>query len=313
MDGKSALTRRRVFVSTDLRETPAAELAASFELIATPVDCDGLVAMPTDAVDAALLDRAGPTLRIVANHAVGLDNVDVAAATARGVVVTNTPNVLTPATAELTIGLALAVVRRIAEGDRLVRSGIAWRWSPTFFLGRSLRGRTLGIVGLGRIGTEVARLGEALGMRVVHSGGRGPWKPLELPDLLGCADVVTLHVPLTPQTRHLIGREELGAMRCDANLVNASRGPVVDEAALAEALAAGEIAGAALDVYEREPEVHAGLVGLPNVVLTPHLGSATEEARDAMGMVCVEALRVVLLEGCVPPNAVNPKAFRPAR
>ena len=151
MDGKSALTRRRVFVSTDLRETPAAELAASFELIATPVDCDGLVAMPTDAVDAALLDRAGPTLRIVANHAVGLDNVDVAAATARGVVVTNTPNVLTPATAELTIGLALAVVRRIAEGDRLVRSGIAWRWSPTYFLGRSLRGRTLGIVGLGRI------------------------------------------------------------------------------------------------------------------------------------------------------------------
>ena len=150
-------------------------------------------------------------------------------------------------------------------------------------------------------------------MRVVHSGGRGPWKPLELPDLLGCADVVTLHVPLTPQTRHLIGREEVGAMRCDAILVNASRGPVVDEAALAEALAAGEIAGAALDVYEREPEVHAGLVGLPNVVLTPHLGSATEEARDAMGMVCVEALRVVLLEGCVPPNAVNPKAFRPAR
>jgi glyoxylate reductase len=204
----------------------------------------------------------------------------------------------------------LDAARRVTEGDRRVRSGVPWEWAPTFMLGSGLRGRTLGIVGLGRIGSEVARLATAFGMEVVHTGGRGPYEPLDLPELLARSHVVSLHCPLTPDTRHLIGAEALGAMRSDAILVNTSRGPVVDEEALVEALAAGEIAGAGLDVYEREPEVAEGLLALPNVVLAPHLGSATRETREAMGMLCVEALRAVLLEGRAPENALNPQALR---
>jgi glyoxylate reductase len=201
-------------------------------------------------------------------------------------------------------------MRRLSEGDRLVRSGERWEWSPTFMLGRGLSGRTLGIVGLGRIGSAFARLGSALGMEVVHAGGSGPYERVDLPELLARSEVVSLHCPLNPETRHLIGPAELRAMRKDAVLVNTSRGPVVDEAALADALAAGEIAGAGLDVYEREPEVTEMLRALPNVVLAPHLGSATEEARVAMGMLCVEALKAVLLEGRAPRNALNPAALR---
>jgi lactate dehydrogenase-like 2-hydroxyacid dehydrogenase len=251
-------------------------------------------------------------LRIVANHAVGYDNVDLQAATERGVLVSNTPGVLTRATAEFTLALILDVLRRVSEGDRLVRSRKPWILGPTFMLGATLEGRTLGIVGLGRIGTEVARLAEPFGPRIVYSSRsaapNAPWPRLELGELLETADVISLHCPLTPQTRHLIGAPELERMRPEAYLVNTTRGPVVDEAALAAAVAAGEIAGAALDVYEREPEVHPDLLGLDNVVLAPHLGSATAEARGAMGMLCVHALRAVLLEGRVPENALNPEA-----
>jgi glyoxylate reductase len=267
--------------------------------------------MLTDRVDAELLDAAGPALRVVANHAVGFDNVDLESATRAGVVVANTPDVLTEATAELTLALVLDVARRLSEGDRLVRSGGAWEWSPTFMLGRGLRGRTLGIVGLGRIGNAVARLASAFGIDVVYAGGAGPFERVSLGELLARAHVVSLHCPLTPETHHLIGAAELRSMRPDAILVNTARGPVVDEAALAEALGAGEIAGAGLDVYEQEPEVPDSLRALPNVVLAPHLGSATEEARVAMGMLCVEALRSVLLEGRAPVNALNPEALRP--
>ena len=221
----------------------------------------------------------------------------------------NTPDVLTEATAELTIALMLALLRRVVEGDRLVRRRDEWALAPTFMLGEGLAGKTLGIVGLGRIGREVARLGEAFGVRVVHTRGSGPYEELPLDRLLAEADVVSLHVPLTPETRHLIGAPELALMRPSAVLVNVSRGPVVDEAALVDALVEGRIGGAALDVYEQEPEVSARLLGLENVVLSPHLGSSTRIAREAMGMLCADALEAVLLRYELPANAVNPEVW----
>ena len=274
-------------------------LEERFELVDAPAGADGVVAMLTVRVDDAFLDAAGPQLRVVANYAVGVDNVDLEAARRRGVVVANTPDVLTHATAELAIALVLALLRRVAEGDRFVRSGQPWRFSVDFMLGEGLDGKLLGIVGGGRIGRETARLAEALGMRVRIAGRGDPLEPL-----LEEADVVSLHCPLTPETRHLIDAAALARMKPTAVLVNTARGPVVDEAALARALHEGRIAGAALDVYELEPEVTRELLGLENVVLTPHLGSATRETRVAMGMLCVEALVAVLLEGRVPANAV---------
>ena len=277
--------------------------------------CAGLVTMLTDRVDDELLVAAGPELRVVANYAVGYDNVDLEAATRRGVVVTNTPDVLTEATAEFTLALILALVRRVSDGDRLLRRGEPWLWAPTFMLGEGLAGKTLGCVGFGRIGRAVGALATALGMRVVYTNRSGPaagageWLPLER--LLPAADVVTVHCPLTPDTHHLIDAAALRAMRCDAYLVNTARGPIVDERALASALARGELAGAALDVFEREPEIYRELLALENVVLTPHVASATKAAREAMGMLCVEALRAVLLERRLPANAVNPAAWRP--
>ena len=296
----------------DLRVRDSERPPNRSELLAGARGCAGLLTMLSDQVDEELLDAAGDGLRVVANYAVGYDNVDVDAATRRGVLVANTPDVLTEATAELAIALMLGLSRRVCEGDRFLRSGETWDWAPTFMLGSSPRGRTLGIVGLGRIGAEVARLGRELGMRVVYTTPSGPrpspYAWLSLAELLECSDVVSLHCPLLPETRHLIGREELRAMRRDAFLVNTARGPIVDEDALVEGLAAGEIAGAALDVFEHEPAVHEGLLGLDNVVLTPHLGSATHETRTAMGMLCVSALRSVLLEGRVPENVVNRQA-----
>jgi glyoxylate reductase len=258
------------------------------ELLARAAGCDGLVAMLTDSVDAELLDAAGPQLRIVANYAVGLDHVDLDECARRGIVVTNTPDVLTKATAEMTLALMLALTRRVVEGDRFLRRGEEWLWAPTFMLGRGLRGLTLGIVGFGRIGRAVAKLADAHGMTVLHS-------PLD--ELLGDADIVSLHVALTPETHHLIGARELALMKSSAYLVNTSRGAVVDEAALARALAKRAIAGAALDVFEREPDIEKALLAMDNVILVPHLASATVEAREAMGMLCVEALRSVLVAG----------------
>jgi glyoxylate reductase len=303
--------RPRIFLTHPLPDAVLARLEASFAILPEMRGCEGLVSIPSDAVDEALLRAAGPALRIVANFGVGYDSIDVEAATNRKVVVTNTPDVLTTATAELTIALMLALLRRVAEGDRLVRRGREWALAPTFMLGEGLAGKTLGIVGLGRIGREVARLGEAFGMRVVHTGGSGAYEELPLERLLAESDVVSLHAPLTPETHHLIGRDELGLLRRGAVLVNVARGPMVDEEALVEALAAGRIAGAALDVYEHEPKVHPGLLGFENVVLTPHLGSSTMAAREAMGMLCVDALEAVLLDGCLPANAVNPEAWPP--
>lgn len=272
------------------------------ELLAHVRGRDGLMLMLSDRVDDELLDAAGPQLSVVANYAVGFDNVDLDACTRRGVLVSNTPDVLTAATAELTITLLLALLRRVAEGDRLIRRRESWIWAPNLMLGRGLPGLTLGLVGYGRIAREVERLAVAHGMRVIHTRRTGG-VPLE--QLLAEADVVSLHLPLSDETRHLIDADALAGMKPTAVLVNTSRGPIVGEAALVEALRAGRIAGAALDVFEREPEVHPGLLELENVVLVPHLGSATQETREAMGMLCVDALRAVLLEDRMPANALN--------
>jgi glyoxylate reductase len=271
------------------------------ELLMRVAGMDGLMLMLTDRVDDELLDAAGPQLRIVSDYSVGIDNVDVEACRRRGVVVSNTPEVLTEATAELAIAILLALLRRVAEGDRLIRRGEEWIWAPNLMLGRGLAGQVIGLVGHGRIGRAVERLAVAHGMKVVHSSRSGG---MPLDELLATSDVVSLHLPLTDESRHLIDGAALARMKPTAVLVNVSRGPIVDEAALVEALREGRIAGAALDVFEREPEVHPGLLELENVVLVPHLGSATEATREAMGMLCVEALRAVLLEGRVPPNAV---------
>ena len=275
------------------------ELAAAFELIASPDRADGVVVTPAVTVDAAYLDAVGPQLRIVANYAVGIDNVDLEAARARGIVVSNTPGVLTNATAEHAIGLMLALLRRIAEGDRSLRRRDHWEWGPDFMVGESLEGRQVLVVGPGRIGRRVAVLAEAHGAHV-RFAGRGD----DLRAALEAADVVSLHCPLTPETRHLVDAGALASMKPTAVLVNTARGQVVDEAALVVALRDGSIAGAALDVFEHEPAVSEELLAMENVVLTPHIASATRDTRMAMGMLVVSALRAVLLEGRTPENAV---------
>jgi lactate dehydrogenase-like 2-hydroxyacid dehydrogenase len=262
-----------------------------------------IIATLTDRVDAAVLDAAGAGLRVVANVAVGYDNVDVAAARARGVAVTNTPGVLDGATADLTMGLVLAAARRIAEGDRFLRSGTPWVWGPRMLVGLDLSaGATLGIVGYGRIGRAVARRARAFDLRVLATPTRSGLTPAErdavefreLPDLLASSDVVTLHCPLTPQTHHLVDAAALARMRPTALLVNTARGGIVDTDALVEALTAGRLAGAALDVFEDEPQVDPRLLALPQVVLTPHLGSAGDRTRSAMCGLAVDNVAAVL-------------------
>jgi len=277
-----------------------AALAEAFELTDGPEGVEGILSLLTTTVDAALLERAGPQLRIVANYGAGVDNVDLAAARERGVLVANTPDVLTETTAELAIALTLALLRRVAEGDRFVRRRNRWTFSLEFMLGESLRGKTFGVVGPGRIGRATARLAEALGATPVFAG-RGD----DLEPMLRRADVVSLHCPLTKETHHLIDRAALERMRPTAVLVNTARGQIVDERALVGALREGVIAGAALDVYEHEPEVSEELLALENVVLTPHIASATRETREAMGLLAVSALRAVLVDGRTPPNVVS--------
>lgn len=272
---------------------------------------DAVVCMLHDTIDASVADAAGPGLRVVANVAVGYDNVDVAELATRGVVVTNTPGVLTDATADLTLGLLLALTRRIAEGDRLLRARTPWSFHLGFMLGSGLAGKTFGIVGLGQIGQAVARRARAFGLNIVYSGrSRAPAAEAGLDarfvsqdELLATADVVSPHCPLTSRTRHLIDAAALAAMKPTAFLINTTRGPVVHEAALADALERGEIAGAALDVFEHEPEVEPRLLALDNVVLTPHLGSATVETRTEMAVLAARNVAAVLA-GQEPPNPV---------
>ena len=284
--------------------TRAASLSHE-ELIARVPGKSALVCLLTDKIDRALLD-AGRDLKIVANVAVGYDNVDLAAAREHGVVITNTPDVLTEAVAEFTWGLILAATRRIPESDRVVRSG-QWRgWGLDYMLGMELRGKQLGIVGYGRIGRAVAARAGAFGMHVGYfdraglppdreSGARA----MSFDELLVSSDVISIHTPLTEETQHLFDRRALARMKRSAYLVNTARGPVIDEEALAWALAEGLIAGAALDVYEREPDVHPDLLTRSNVVLAAHLGSATRETRTAMAELA--ARNVIAVLGGNPP------------
>lgn len=273
----------------------------------------GLVTLVTERIDAELLDAAGDQLAVVANVAVGHDNIDLAACRERGIVVTNTPGVLTDAVADLAMALILMTTRRLGEAERVVRSGQDWQWSMGLLLGRGLQGRTLGVVGLGEIGRATARRARAFGMSVVYTARRdAPADVVEelgaarlsLEELLGASDVVSLHVPHTPQTHHLIGAEQLRTLGPAAYLVNTGRGPVVDEAALVEALDAGRIAGAGLDVFEHEPIVHPGLLERDDVVLLPHVGSATVEARTAMATLAADNV-VAVLAGRVPPTPIS--------
>ena len=283
------------------------------ELLRRVAGVDAVVSLLTERIDAELLDAAGPQLKVVANVAVGYDNIDVPACTERGVVATNTPGVLTDATADIAFGLILMATRRLGEGERLIRSGQDWKWGMFFLLGSGLQGKTLGVVGMGGIGQATARRARAFGMEIVYQSrseidagiaAELGARRVELDELLSVSDVVSLHCPYGPATHHLIGAEQLAAMQDSAYLVNTARGPIVDEAALASALREGRIAGAGLDVYEHEPRVHPELRELDNVVLLPHLGSATVETRTAMAVLAAENVLAVL-GGQRPPTPIG--------
>jgi glyoxylate reductase len=272
---------------------------------------DALICLLMDRVDAAVLGRA-PALRVIANCAVGVDNVDVAAATARGIAVTNTPDVLTDATAELAFALMLAAARRVVEGDRLVRSQAWTGWALDQLLGIQLAGKQLGIIGFGRIGQAVARRAFGFEMRVVYAARRVPAAPparlVPVDELFATSDVVSLHCPLTPETQRIVNARRLDLMKPTAILVNTARGGCVDEPALIDALEAGRIFGAALDVYAREPELDPRLLACPRLTLAPHIGSATTEARTQMAQLCADAV-IEALSGRRPPNLVNSEVW----
>ena len=319
-----AVAKPPLYVTRVLPDPVMAAIRERFTLVQEPLDAppatpalrgglsESVAAIVTlgDRIDADVLASARQ-LKIVANYAVGYNNIDLEAARQRGIVVTNTPDVLTDATADLTWALILATARRVIEGDRLVRSGQWTGWTPTQLLGTAVATRTLGIIGMGRIGQAVAHRAAGFRMKVCYASrrrvdgpGTAPWEWLPLPALLAASDIVTIHVPLTQDTRHLIGAREFAEMRRSAMVINTARGPIVDEAALATALSKGVIAGAGLDVFEEEPRLHPSLVSLPQVVLLPHLGSATMDTRVAMGMTCVTNIEAVLA-GRPAPNRVK--------
>jgi glyoxylate reductase len=295
---------------------PEERVLSRTELLAKIKGCDAILSLLTDKIDSEVLDAAGPQLKVVANMAVGFDNIDLAAVTARGVMATNTPGVLTDATADHAWALLFAVARRIPESEKFLRAGKFKSWGPLLFLGGDITGRTLGIIGAGRIGHAVAMKSRGFNMRVLYAdefpnpkieqeiGAR----KVRVEELLRESDFVSVHVPLLPSTQHLINAASLQLMKKTAYLINTSRGPVVDEAALAEALKNGVIAGAALDVFENEPLVHPELLKLDNVVLTPHTASATIETRSKMATMAAENL-IAGLAGQKPPNLVNQEVW----
>jgi len=319
------VTRHTLYLSRLLPDPVMAIVREWFQLVQEPLDVlptpsalrEGLsqadVAIVTlgDRIDAETI-HAAARLKILANYAVGYNNIDLAAAQQRGLIVTNTPDVLTDATADLTWALILATARCVVEGDSLIRSGRWTGWSPTQLLGAEVSDKTLGIIGMGRIGQAVAQRAVGFRMAVRYHTSHPPatstfpceWEFQSLRDLLEEADIVTIHIPLTPATHHLIGARELDWMKPTAFLINTARGPIVDEGALVEALTKGTIAGAGLDVYEQEPALHPALAKLKQVVLLPHLGSATLHARVQMGLVCLKNIQAVL-EGRLAPNQVH--------
>ena len=317
------MSRPRVFVARRLLPAGLEQLQSRYEVVEGGLDSDpeqwrrlargasALVADPSVPVDEELLDAGGPGLRVVANFAVGYDNIDLAACAERGVVVTNTPDVLTNATAELALTLTLAAARRLSDAERELRAGRWHGWDPAAHRGLELAGSTVGVVGMGRIGTRYAELVAGFGVELLYASP-GP-KPeaereigavrAELAELLRRADVVSLHAPAAPETHHLIDADALALMKPSAILVNTARGALVDSLALAAALREGRLGAAGLDVYESEPAVPAELLEAPRAVLAPHIGSATVKARDAMAQT-VAANVIAVLEGREPPNPV---------
>ena len=273
------------------------------ELLKRVAGAHAIVSLLTEKVDAELLDAAGTQLQVVSNVAVGYNNLDVPTIRARGAVATNTPGVLTDATADIAMALILMSTRRLGEGERLIRSGEPWQWGMFMMLGTSIQGRRLGIVGMGTIGAATARRAKAFGMEIAYSNRREVHPDLaaelgairlSLDELLATSDIVSIHCPYSPDTHHLIGATQLAMMRPNAYLINTARGPIVDEAALVAALQLGQLDGAGLDVFENEPQVHPGLLGRNDVVLIPHLGSATVETRTAMATLAARNTLAVL-------------------
>jgi glyoxylate reductase len=283
------------------------------ELLKRVAGAEAIVSLLTEKIDGELLDVAGKQLRSVSNVAVGYNNIDVPACRERNVLVTNTPGVLTEATADIAMALILMSTRRLAEGERVIRAQQPWQWGMFYMLGSSIQGSQLGIVGMGQIGAAVARRARAFGMTIAYTK-RSPLDAetakelnathMELDELLATSDVVSLHCPYSPETHHLMNASTIGKMKKSAYLINTARGPVVDEEALATALQQGKISGAGLDVFEKEPTVHQALIGLDNAVLIPHLGSATVETRTAMANLAVTNALAVL-SGKTAPNLVG--------
>lgn len=300
----------------DMEINPHDRVLTKEELISGISDKDGMLCLLTDEIDEEVID-SGRNLRIIANYAVGYNNIDVSAATKRKIPVTNTPGVLTDTTADMAWALIFAIARRVVEADKFTREGMYKGWGPMMFLGGDIYRKTLGIVGLGRIGKSVVRRAKGFDMRVLYFDAFRADEKVEkelsikyvsLEELLKESDFVSIHVPLLPSTRHLIGEKELLMMKKTAYLINNSRGPVIDEEALVKALRDKEIAGAALDVFENEPEISPGLADLENVVLTPHISSASIETRTKMAVIAAENL-LAGLKGIRPPNIVNPEAL----
>jgi glyoxylate reductase len=307
----------RVGARCDMTLHDTEDAMVRYRLLTAVAGKAGAITLLTDRVDDEFLDAAGSQLKIVANYAVGFDNIDVDACTRRGVLASNTPEVLTETTADIAFALMMAAARRVAEGDRFLRSGTPWIWGPLMMLGQDVHHKTLGVVGFGRIGKALARRARGFAMRVLYHDVYRPSADVEqelgaeyrdLEDLLRESDFISLHTNLTPQTRHLINAERLALMKPTAVLVNTSRGPAIDEAALARALREGQIFAAGLDVFEREPDVHPDLLACQNAVLIPHLGSATVETRLAMANLAVDNL-FAGLDGKKPPTLLNPEAW----
>ncbi len=293
-----------------VRLNPHDRVLSPAELLWEVRDCDALLCLLTDRIDRAVIDAA-PRLKCIANYAVGFNNIDLDYASARGIVVCNTAGVLTESTADLAFALILSSARRIVEGDIFTRGGLFRGWEPMLMLGQDVHHKTLGLIGMGRIASAVARRATGFDMRIIYHSRSTPkgnipasCHPVSLHQLLREADIISIHVPLTAETRHMLGKQELDMMKPTAVLINTARGPVVDEAALAEALASGKLAAAGLDVYENEPEIHPDLLKLPNVVLLPHIGSASITTRTAMGMLAANNA-IAVIRGEEPPSRVN--------
>ena len=293
-----AIVREILAGLCDFVEHPSENGRSEDDMSTILSEADAAITLLSDPLTRNVLE-ANPGLHMIANYAVGYNNVDIVAARELGVIVTNTPGVLTEATADLTMGLVLAVMRRIVEGDREVRTTGRCVWEPLHLLGSGLTGKRLGIIGMGRIGSAVATRAKAFGMEVI-----GVRRGESLDELLATSDIVTIHAPLTGQTHHLMNAATLHAMKRGAFLINTARGPLVDETALCDALDDGHLAGAGLDVYEDEPSVSPRLIGMPNVVLLPHIGSATEETRNAMARIAATDV-ALFLRGLKPQNIIT--------